>query len=323
MTFEPTPPQQQVIASTKPLLVVLGGAGTGKTTTACAAARAHLERRHVADRVLFLSFSRASVSRVQQRARGVVGSWGPYIEVTTFHALAWSIVWRFGSVLGHARPILRPPAYRRLLGGTSTLDYDDLLPLALRVIEASEPVQQHLEKRWGLVVVDEYQDTGDLHAQLVDQVSRGARQILLGDPNQCIYTFLRRQGVRPERIEEAARRAGDEGVVSLPREYHRDKSGLIPAIAEAIMHREFDNEAIQEGLRTGRLAVDDRIAPDGEVEAVASRVRALVQQNLGVGVYCHHNDMLTSLSDGLRSEGVDHDISGPVGRFESRLDCSG
>ena len=43
MTYEAKGEQQDVVESTAPVLVVLGGAGTGKTTTAVAAARRHLE----------------------------------------------------------------------------------------------------------------------------------------------------------------------------------------------------------------------------------------------------------------------------------------
>lgn len=309
--FDPTAEQRRVIESTLPLLVVLGGAGTGKTTTACAAARAHLERQDAPDRVLFLSFSRASVSRVLQRARGVIGPWSTCIDVTTFHALAWSIVRRFGPVLGHEKPLLRPPAYQRLLDDPEALGYDDLIPLALEVIEASEPVRRHLERRWGLVIVDEYQDTGDLQTELIDAVSPHSRRMLLGDPNQCIYaSFLGSAGVRSERIEDAAKEAGAHGVVELPPASHRDTTGLIPAIAQAIMRRDFEHEAIQEGLRSSRMVVQSGIDAQGEGTSVATWVQALTVENLSVGIYCHHNDMLAELSDRLQERDIDHDIAG-------------
>ena len=49
MTYQPTPAQQQVIDADDPVLLVLGGAGTGKTSTAAAAVRACLERRDLED----------------------------------------------------------------------------------------------------------------------------------------------------------------------------------------------------------------------------------------------------------------------------------
>ncbi len=60
----------------------------------------------------------------------------------------------------------------------------------------------------GLVIVDEFQDTGDAQQDLLQLIARDSRLILLGDPNQCIYTFLAEDGVRVERIHEAARPQG-------------------------------------------------------------------------------------------------------------------
>lgn len=76
------------------------------------------------------------------------------------------------------------------------------------------------------------------------------------------------------------------------------------------MRRDFEHDAIQKGLGTGRLVVESEIDPDQEAETVAVCVRALTEDGLSVGVYCHHNDMLASLSDGLNEEGIDHDIAG-------------
>lgn len=109
MEFEPHGDEQTaVVNSTSRLVVVLGGAGTGKTVTALAAARRHLERPGAGalERVLVLSFSRASVARILERSRGVLGQLGVRVEVYTFHGLAWSIVRRFGVLVGHPDPVL-------------------------------------------------------------------------------------------------------------------------------------------------------------------------------------------------------------------------
>ena len=83
MIYTPVGAQNDVISTTAPVAVVLGGAGTGKTITAAAAAAAHLRaadiareqhrRTMIADgevaalpsqaRVLFLSFSRTAVAQ--------------------------------------------------------------------------------------------------------------------------------------------------------------------------------------------------------------------------------------------------------------------
>ena len=57
--------------------LVLGGPGSGKTTTALWTARTYLENSHDSPaRVLFLTFSRSAVSQIMIRSPGVVsGFW--------------------------------------------------------------------------------------------------------------------------------------------------------------------------------------------------------------------------------------------------------
>ena len=304
--------QQRVVDEDARLTVVLGGAGTGKTTCASAAARRYLEdqaRSHL-DRVLFLSFSRASVSRITDRAHGVLGSFRDRIDITTFHSLAWNIVSRFGSIVGLPSPTLGSPAHHRIHAASTALHYNDLIPTALEILRRSPAVRSHLQSRWGLVLADEFQDTDNLQAELLDEISARARVILLGDSNQCIYTFRRGDGVRTERLAEACDDAGPQHTINLPEVSHRDPSGVIPATATAIMKREFNSPAIAEALRTGRLTVHTNVDAESETSTVGNIVRALKADGLGVAVFSHHNDMLATLSDGLQNDGIEHEIAG-------------
>ena len=85
MTYIPDPVQRQVIDAHDPVLLVLGGAGTGKTITAAATARVRLERieqqrtastataasraPQPVPRALFLSFSRSSIAQIPRPNR--------------------------------------------------------------------------------------------------------------------------------------------------------------------------------------------------------------------------------------------------------------
>lgn len=304
--------QHSVIDSQAPLTVVLGGAGTGKTTCALAAARAHVERLHSNQdgRALFLSFSRASVSRIADRGRGILGKSQDFIEISTFHALSFAIIRKFGTLIGHPRATLTSPAEHLINPNSDALGYEDLLPLAIKIMDSSPVVLRHLQDRWGLVIVDEFQDTGDLQQEILSRISAHARTILLGDPNQCIYTFLRRQGVRHERIREACHRAGSENTIELPPASHRDPSGVIPAVASAIMRRQFDSEAISTAVETGRLIVHGGITEIDEVNVLTGWVTDLHAEGQSVAVFSHHNDILATLSDGLLQNSIDHEIVG-------------
>lgn len=325
MTWVPQNPEQaQVVATDAELTVVLGGAGVGKTTSALAAAAAHLERVRESkphDRVLFLSFSRASMARIASRTNAVLGSQAERVDVLTFHSLAFSIVRRFGCLVGHGDAVLVSPAREKLGLASNEIGYARLIPLALEIARRAPAVAAHLRSRWGLVIVDEFQDTGDAQQELLELITPTSRIILLGDPNQCIYTFLAADGVRVERISDACSSAGDENTVLLPETSFRDPSGVIPAVASAIRTREFGSIALASAIEGGRLVVRTGFDLSEEASTVAQLVTELSAEGLGVAVFTHHNDMLASLSDALEEEGIEHEIAGLSDALAAALDA--
>ncbi|MFE7794783.1 UvrD-helicase domain-containing protein [Streptomyces sp. NPDC057460] len=140
-----------MIDSVAPVLVVSAGAGTGKTTTASAAARAHLEAadekllrlrqeapRHgqrtqlpAATRVLFPSFSRTAVAQIIDRAANVIGELRPRLEVPTFHGFAWRVITGFGAHHGYPPPqSVLSQANQTVPRAPPGLTYSQLMPPA-------------------------------------------------------------------------------------------------------------------------------------------------------------------------------------------------
>lgn len=325
MTFVAQNPEQSRVATTQAdLTVVLGGAGVGKTTSALAAAHHHLERVQETkprERVLFLSFSRASVARIASRTHQILGRHSAQVDIMTFHSLAFSIVRRFGGLVGHGDAVLVSPAREKLGLAEHEIGYGRLIPLALQIAQVAPSVAKHLRTRWGLVIVDEFQDTGNAHQEILELIAQDGRLILLGDPNQCIYTFLAADGVRIGRIHEACSAAGEDNTIVLPETSFRDPSGVIPAVANAIRARQFDAEAISTAIEAGRLIVRNRIALTEETNEVAQLINELTSEGLGVAVFTHHNDMLATLSDALEAQGVEHEIAGLSDALAAGLDA--
>jgi DNA helicase-2/ATP-dependent DNA helicase PcrA len=101
-----TDAQKEVTDSSAPTILVLGGAGVGKTTTALWAARreltdhGRLTRPVSGRRVLFVTFSRTAVAQIRSRAGGVLVGIADSVEIMTFHGLAYWLVCAFGRYLG-------------------------------------------------------------------------------------------------------------------------------------------------------------------------------------------------------------------------------
>ncbi|MCH9667149.1 MAG: exodeoxyribonuclease V subunit beta [Actinomycetia bacterium] len=77
---------------------------------------------------------------------------------------------------------------KRKLG---VLHYDDLLSRLAKALEAEDsPARARMQRRWSIVMVDEFQDTDPVQWQVIDRAfSSHSTVILIGDPKQAIYAF--------------------------------------------------------------------------------------------------------------------------------------
>lgn len=323
MKFEAHPGQESVLDAEDPVLVVLGGAGTGKTTVAAAVVRKTLDHHQASgarsSRALFLSFSRAAVGQITSRTNSAFGPQANFVEITTFHAFAWHLICRWGYSIGLTAPKLISPSEAKLFGVSSGITYDELLPLALKLLDISA-VREHLERRWDVIVSDEFQDTSDEQFELIKRIRGQARLLLLGDLNQCIYTNLPGVvGVGPERVAAALALPGAREI-HLPDVSHRDPTNILPAAAAAIRQRDFDHDAVKLSLRTGMLEVrhnHDLSAEGRLVSALVTELRDAGHES--VGIFSHHVDATASLSDHLNGAGIAHEIVGLPDSLTSAL----
>ncbi|MEX2587640.1 MAG: ATP-dependent helicase [Actinomycetota bacterium] len=349
-------------------LLIVAGAGTGKTAT-LSARLAHLIAGGVpAERVLMLTFSRRAARELLARAEqaageAVSGTWGG-----TFHAVANRLLRRHAQALGLSRSFTvmdqsdsadllalvrkdldgagayesedagRRRARKQTLAGirsrcvnTSTplskvlrahypwcasektqikatfeaytarkrahgmLDYDDLLlgwAGLLRVPDISAVLQRQFDH----ILVDEYQDTNPLQADLLEAMSQsGATVTAVGDDAQAIYSF---RAATHRNIMEFPTRFGAE-VVKLERN-HRSTPSLLAAtnalIAEAAhRHPKYLWSAREDRGRPVLLKCDDE---SDQARQVCRRVlehhesgTKLMSQAVLVRA-AHHSDLL-------------------------------
>ena len=93
--------------------------------------------------------------------------------------------------------------YRDYKRDAALLDFDDLLYQARGLLRDHEPVRKALAARYSHVLVDEFQDTDPLQAEIIwrlgcegspqdpwqDRAIRPGALFLVGDPKQAIYRF--------------------------------------------------------------------------------------------------------------------------------------
>lgn len=292
-------------------LLVLGGPGTGKTTTALWAARAYLESQTEVPsaHVLFLTFSRTAVGQILTRSKGVISGFEERVEISTFHALSYRLLRSFGrySGFGAATPTVQTEARGKLLGyDGSKLRYNDLISGALDLLGDSTRIRELLSRRWGLVICDEAQDTNSQQWKIL-QALAPRKLLLLGDANQMIYTFIR--GVSPTNFNRIREQVDCEIVLN-PRS-HRDPSGAIPALADAIRRRDFTDGAVLDALRRDRLAIHY----DVDATNIADFLLDLIKDerrrgSREIGIFVHSNAAVAELGEQLDAVGVDYVLVG-------------
>lgn len=80
--------------------------------------------------------------------------------------------------------------YQAKKRGLNSMDFDDLLVNCHRLISENKPVREKFARKFKHILVDEYQDTNVLQADIVDMLAREHRCVtVVGDDAQSIYSF--------------------------------------------------------------------------------------------------------------------------------------
>ena len=80
--------------------------------------------------------------------------------------------------------------YREKKQNLNLLDFDDLLSMLLTLLEQDSALRDFYAQRFEHILVDEYQDTNKLQADIIDSLASCHRNLMVvGDDSQSIYSF--------------------------------------------------------------------------------------------------------------------------------------
>lgn len=282
-----------------PLLVV-AGAGTGKTRTLIYRMAYLMEQGVAAENILLLTFTRKASQEMIERAALLINDPGQRVTGGTFHSMANLLLRKYGHYLGY------PPNFTILdrsdsegiinlikssleLGGAGKrfpskrvifnllsrsvnkgmgvadvvadqyshlaeycpdlervfdhyrkfkfehglMDYDDLLVNLRQVMTEFNQVREQIGERFQHILVDEYQDTNQIQADIVRLMAAGQNNIMVvGDDSQSIYSF---RGADFRNIMDFSRVFPGSKVVRLEENYR--SSQAILALTNAIIDK--------------------------------------------------------------------------------------
>jgi uncharacterized protein (TIGR00375 family) len=213
---------QRVAASAPggPLLIV-AGPGTGKTRTLTHRIAYLCAEMHVfPERCLAITFTRRAAEELRERLNALLGPVSGDVTVSTFHALALSLLRERDRTLTIAETPDAPG-----------ITLDELVPRLVALLRAKPALAAELRARWRWVFVDEYQDVdADQYELLRLLVPADGNLCAIGDPDQAIYSF---RGADVQYFLRFARDFTDARLVRLTRNY-RSAAPIIAAAVQAI-----------------------------------------------------------------------------------------
>jgi len=288
--------QRQAVESDHPRLLVIAGAGSGKTRVLTARVARLLDDGVDPNQILCVTFTRDAAAEMRERIETLVRGSMPTIR--TLHSWAMRVLRHrpepfnrdkdftvFDDVdrqdiiracardLGHKKwdrskiPTLwRDEEVQELYESrklqSNAFDYDDLQACALQLLEADEWARQHWVGRYKHVLIDEYQDTNLVQVALVNGLLP-ANLFVVGDPRQSIYGF---RGAVPQTIVDLAT-DHDFELIQLTTNYRSR-----PAIVEAANSVIGDAWKPMDSARSMARTTQETDEVDGSVNTVHTRL---------------------------------------------------
>lgn len=268
--------QQDVMRADGHLLVT-GGPGSGKTTISILKAAQIAERNlRSGQKILFLSFARATVSRVVEAIeyeQQIPPAQKRLIDVETYHSFFWRILKAHGYLIGLPRRlfILTPPGEAialsdarsgfparsltdaqkagkkaaeeaersRLATQDGRVCFDLYAPYVRDLLHGSARIRRLIASMYPVIILDEFQDTNQAQWCVVQSLGEVCRLIALADPEQRIYDWI---GADPARLDHF-RDAFKPTEVDLSTDNHRSAGTEIAMFGNDVLTGKFRQES--------------------------------------------------------------------------------
>src|SRR5712692_9626580 len=374
-----------VMASPGPLLVI-AGAGSGKTRTLTYRVAYLLENGIDPRNILLLTFTNKAARQMLDRVANLLpvdasGIWGG-----TFHSIGNRMLRRHGSALGYNSgftimdredqkdlintviasagidpkkirfpkgdvlaeifsfvvntetpmeellaekfpyflPLLEQikdvqARYQKKKKATNSMDFDDLLEKTLSMLQQKEEIAAVYRRQFQFILVDEYQDTNKIQADLIDTLGCDHRNVMVvGDDAQSIYSW---RGANFQNILEFPKRYPDAQVFKIEMNY-RSVPEILEVANAAIaanvqqFHKHLSATRESNAVKPAVVALNDGAE---QAQFVAQRILELRDEGVDLGeiaaLYRAHYHAI-ELQLELSRRGIPYQITSGIRFFE-------
>ncbi|HEX9284884.1 MAG TPA: ATP-dependent helicase [Nitrospirales bacterium] len=254
---ELNPGQLAAVTAIEGPILVIAGAGSGKTRTLVYRVARLIESGIPPESILLLTFTRKSAEEMLRRVGGLIGFSSDRVTGGTFHSVANMLLRRYGKAIGlepgftildrsdsedvinllrtqhglndKAKRFPRKNTINEIFSKAVNkmlpvedvvlgefpqftdeiedlqklchafeaykrhrllVDYDDLLVRLRELLDQDEGLRRRISEAYRYIMVDEYQDTNRLQAELVRKIAATHDNVMVvGDDSQSIYAF--------------------------------------------------------------------------------------------------------------------------------------
>src|SRR5256885_11722569 len=209
--------------------------------------------------------------------------------------------------------------YEQKKKATNSMDFDDLLQKSLSMFQQHERIAEIYRRQFQFILVDEYQDTNKIQADLVDLLARDHRNVMVvGDDAQSIYSW---RGANFQNILEFPKRYPDAQVFKIEMNYRSVPEILEvanAAIAANVQQFRKHLSATRESkaLKPALVAINDGAE---QAQFVAQRILELRDENvdlseIAVLYRAHYHAIELQLE--LSRRGIPYQITSGIRFFE-------
>lgn len=331
--------QQKRVLEQDGHLLVTGGPGSGKTTVSILkAANIAEDQLRSEQKVLFLSFARATVSRVLEaieQEKAISPRLKKLIEVDTYHSFFWRLIKAHGYLTGLPRrlTVLTPSAEAVALSGIrgsfksdsklSTEErkdkkrqedeerdrlareegrvcFDLFAPIVAGLLNGSERIRKLVSTAYPYVILDEFQDTNEGQWSVVRAIGGSSILIALADPEQRIFDWI---GADPARLDHF-RAAFHPREFDFSNANHRSQGTEIAEFGNDMLAASYGKKSY-DGVQFGLFEANQNQALGtlkGQTLQARKRLLATGKKNWSLAILVPTKRMTRLVSDALRHE---------------------
>jgi DNA helicase-2/ATP-dependent DNA helicase PcrA len=207
--------------------------------------------------------------------------------------------------------------YQKELRRRNSLDFDDLLWFAVRILNENSAILSKYQRRFKYILVDEYQDTNRAQFMLAELLSRAHRNLfVVGDEDQSIYGW---RGADISNLLDFAKHFPEARVIRLEKNY-RSTGTILDAASAMVKHnkRRMGKTLLTTRERGERIQLYVAEDAHGEARFVVDEVKNSGADYRDFAVLYRTNAQSRVLEEGFAETGIPYIVLAGVGFYERK-----